>query len=316
MQDRIDIGGFTVCFEEDSSGSLVITEVLGNESRLTIPDMIDTDKGQMIIGSIGKKAFMGKSLLRSISLPGTIKELGDWAFAQCSHLNTFIVRGCKDEVVNIEFGRGVFEDCHLLEAVCIGYEQVDARAIMLGAAVWRLPAAYLFMSPDMGQSSWYESWDRSLRGFLEQRDDEGYTDRVLCGEEDISYDGIGSVDGELLSDGVDYIRETRKRKCHLCLTRLKWDDCLEEISRDIFIEYLKNRDIATSGQEAWIVLKDSFGDNIEYFKLYADIGALKYEDIDAMLEDLGDQHAEAKAFLIKYKKENQSDDDFFDDLVL
>lgn len=325
MQERYNVGGFTLLLEtiqnESVAGtdklSAVVVGIEGSDSRLTIPDCIELGDKCLYVTVIGKKALMGLNMLKHISVPQTVTVLEDWSLAQCIHLETVIIRGKGDtDVTNVNFGRGVFEGCNELSAVCIGYDEVDDKAVLLGAAVWRLPAPYLFKDPDMGKDVWFLSWDKSLASYLDTRDDEGYTNQVLCGEEDISYDGIASVDGELLSDGIDYIRETRKRKCHLCFLRLMADKNLAENYRARYIAYLKDHGIDQKNKEAWLVLKDVFGDDIEYFKLYAKVGCIEDELIDNMLDDLGEQHAEAKAFLIKHKQDNAKADDFFGNLML
>lgn len=317
MRSSINIGGFTAYFEGiDEENVITITEITGNDSRMTLPDFINQNGRELIIKRIGKKAFMGLKQLKAVSLPGTVEMLDDWSFAHCSHLKELVIRPLTDENVNIDFGKGVFEGCNELSSICIGYEESDDKAMLLSAAIWRLPASYLFKDPDIGTPKWCQSWDKSLKSYLEQNNDEGYTDRVLCGEEDISYDGIASVDGELLSDGTNFVRETIMRKCYLCFLRLKASEYLEEEYRNIFIDYLNKHGKGTKGEEAWSVLKDYFGDNIEYFKLYEQSGCLQNDKIDEMLEDLGETHAEAKAFLIKHKQSSGGESAFFSDMFL
>lgn len=316
MKANINIGMMTIEYEADSiTREITITGYSGNDSRLRIPDEIIEGYS---ITSVGKKALMGARSLKEISLPSSIKCFEDWAFASCVHLESLIIRANEEKTsIRPEFGKGVFEGCTELESILLGYEKIDDFAILLGAAIWRLPASYLFKDPDIGTDRWFASWDRSLCNYLNQRDDEGYTDRVLCGEEDISYDGIGSVDGELLSDGTNYIIETRQRKCHLCFLRLKADANLSDENRVIFEEYLRNHSKGMKSQEAWLVLREELRGKMEYVKLFANIGGIQLDYIDDMLLDLGEDYAEVKAFLIQYKQNNNdSDNDIFNGLLL
>lgn len=308
MKSKIIAGGgtFEVNIEDDN---VTVIGYEGNESSIVLAD--DAISGKKIV-AIGKKAFLGVKSIKRISLPGTVQRIDDWAFSGCSHLKSITVRDEK----NVVFGKGVFDNCEELENVLIGYNEPDDISLLLGAAVWRLPAPYLFMDPDIGSSNWINSWDMALNNFLNSKDDEGYTDRVLCGEEDISYDGIGSVDGELLSDGINYLVETRKRKCYLCFLRLKASDGLSYEKREAFIAYLKNHGKGMEGEEAWEVLKDDLKGRIEYLKLYADIGGIEIDRIDDMLASLGEDYAEGKAFLIKYKQDNNNSKDYFQGLML
>lgn len=317
----VKINTFTYTLEPNKDTQYAkITEAKGDGSRAYIPDTVEYEGKSYLIDSIGKKAFMGLKNLKEVSLPGTVKVLEDWCFAQCTHLSHFAIRQFPEEKWqdenNISFERGVFEGCNSMESICLGYEEVDDKALLLGAATYRLSAPYLFQDPELGKMPWFENWDKSLLQFLNSKDDEGSADRVLCGEEDISYDGIGSVDGELLSDGMDYVEETIMRKCYLCFLRLHASENLKVEYQEQFVAYLRERGKGSQTELAWKVLKDSFGDKIEYFKLYQDYGLLEIEKIDEMLEDMGEMYAEAKAFLIGLKQESSDPSNFFDALLL
>lgn len=297
--------------------SVKIAEVKGDCSRIRIPDAVAYEGTEYVITAIGKKAFMGLKNLKEISLPGTVILLEDWSFAQCTHLTSFAVREqplCEPAI--IVFERGVFDGCSDIRSICLGYEVYDDRALLLGAAAYQLPASYLFRDPELGKDAWYENWDKSLVQFLNSPDDEGSTDRVLCGEEDISYDGIGSVDGELLADGTNYVEERIISKCRLCFLRLKASSNLNKKYEDIFVSYLRSRGKGTETECAWKVLRDYYTDNIEYFKLYNNYGLLDIDMVDDMLEDIGEKHAEAKAFLIDIKQKHYSVSDYFSSLLL
>lgn len=310
-KSSINIGGITCLYEiDEDKKEIVICGFEGSDSRVKIPDFLLADK-EYKLTKVGKKAFLGAKFLKEISLPKTVEMFEDWAFAGCNHLERIIIRGdSSNSVIRPTFGKGVFESCEALESILLGYEEEDDFSILLGAAIWRLPAPYLFMDPELGNESWFASWDRSLENYLRQKDDDGYTDRVLCGEEDISYDGIGSVDGELLSDGTNFLIETRKRKCILCFLRLKACLNLSEEKKQIFVEYIKTHN------EAWLVLKDELKGKIEYLKLFAELGGIDISKIDDMLIDLGEDYAEGKAYLIRYKQDNSGGNDFFSNLLL
>lgn len=313
MRNELIIGT-GLAYWEEINGEAVLLEYDGDEARVNVPTYVEKDGRNIPITIIGKKAFMGKLIMKEVSLPATIVKLEDWAFANCSHLELFSVRE-GDGAQKPELGKGVFEGCKMLESIAFGYEKKDDMSVMLAALVWRLPATYLFMDPDVGRLNWYENWDKALVNFLNQKDDDGYTDRVLCGEEDISYDGIGSVDGELLSDGTNYVIETRKRKAVLCFLRLMHSSHLKDIYRTRFVEYILEHNIDKKSKEGWLVLKEELGGKIEYFKLFEAIGGISTELTDAMITDLAGNYAEAKAYLISLKSDAK-EDDFFDKMLL
>lgn len=312
--DKILVGGLTILCNVNGN-EIIITGFEGADSRITIPDIPFADRPECRVTAIGKKAFLGAKFLKEISLPGSVMTFEDWAFASCNNLNSLVIRG-NGTVVRPHFGKGVFENCNELESILLGYEEKDDMSILLGAAIFRLPAPYLFMDPDIGSDSWFESWDKALLSYLASRDDDGYTDRILCGEEDISYDGIASVDGELLSDGTNYVKETKKRKAYLCFLRLNAPKNLADEYRNQYVSYLIEHGKGCGHEEAWEVLKDELKGRIEFLKLYASIGGIKIELIDDMLISLGEEYAEGKAFLIKYKQDNSGSSDFFSGLLL
>lgn len=294
--------------------TIVINDHEGITSRLIIPDVINVSDREYTVSNIGKKAFLGMRSLKHVSIPGTVRYVGDWAFAQCDHLLTMTIR---DNANGLTMGRGVFEDCKRLEAICLGYEEADDLAYLMAAVIYRLPAPYLFASEDMGEESWYKAFDQKLVSYLNTSDDDGYTDRVLCGEEDIAYDDIGSVDGEMPGETSAYIMEVKKRKCYLAFLRLMHDINLSDEKRQTYTEYVKRfKKGSKENESAWLTIKDDMADDIEYFKLYTRLMEPSAEEIDAMLEDLGDQNAEAKVHLIKYKQDNAKDNDPFADMFL
>lgn len=316
MPERVIIGGITYQCEITDNGIALTGFEGGNAriSRVIIPDVIIDSRPELKLTCIGKKAFLGAKSLIEVSLPSTVNTFEDWAFSGCSSLKNVVIRAGKD--VSPTFGKGVFDNCPALENIMLGYEIPDAMSILLSAVTGKLPAAYLFLDPELGHDTWYSKWDMALVNYLNQKDDEGYTNRVLCGEEDISYDGIGSVDGELLSDGVNYYAETRKTKCYLCLLRLMYDYCLDADYRKKFTDYVIEHGKGQATEEAWMVLKDELKGKIEFLKLFSEIGGISVDRVDEMLDDLKEEYAEGKAFLIRYKQEHSLSSDFFDGLLL
>lgn len=317
----IDVSGFTLLYEVNSDKNIDITGYDGASSRLIIPDVISIGDVEYRVSGIAKKAFLGCKGLKLVSLPESVISIGDWSFAQCIHLEELAIRGGKESFASIagriSIGRGAFEDCTKLESICLGYDEPDDLAFLLGSVIWRLPAPYLFNSPSLGNEEWFANWDLKLESYLNLRDDDGYTNQVLCGEEDISYDDIGSIDGEMPGENYAYIMEVKKCKCYLCFLRLMHDMHLSESKRDYFTEYVNRFTIKSKENDsAWQVIRDELGDDVEYFKLYTKITNPDGELIDAMLEDLGDKNAEAKVHLINYKQEMEGASDPFADMFI
>lgn len=308
---KTTVGGFTLIFETKDDEA-VLTGYEGLDAKLEVPALVEENGKKYYVTSIDKKAFLGCKGLRKAYLPNSVKNIGDWAFSLCVHLTKFKVRGDKSQ---IEFGKNVFEGCERLKSIKLN-DNAGKTAYLLAALVNKLPAPLLLRDNDLGSKAWYERFDISLKAFLAQEDIEGYSDRALCGEEDISYDGIGSVDGELLGESKEYLKEVGKNKSDLCFLRLINDENLDKETGETLENYIKAHAFKTENKAAWFLLKEDYPDNIEYLKLYIDITAPNKEETDALLLDMGDSMAEAKAYLIERAGGDKKTDEFFDDLLL
>lgn len=306
----VSCGGFNLlCQLNDEEKTATITGFEGIAAKLAVPDSIyDGDICYRVV-NIGRKAFLGCKGLKEAILPEALEVLDDWAFSQCIHLN-------RVELGNsATFGKNVFEGCSRLEGIYIKGAGEDT-AKLLAAAVYRLPAAYLLGDTDKGSAEWFKRYDLCLKAFLNRDDYEGYSDRALCGEEDISYDNIGSVDGELLGESAAYLREVGKNKAGLALLRLKYSQGAEEGYLEEYRNYVNQHSFGQNKPSAWNAIKEDFKNDMEYFKLYLDITNPSAELIGRMLEDMGSDMAQAKAFLIKRTEGEQKTDAFFGALLL
>lgn len=316
------------------SDYIVITSITGDGSMLKIPETIEVSGVDLKVRAIEKKACLGHKGLTTLELPSTIERVEDWAFAQCDNLKTvcvyesisqkvdkknittetitaeaisdgnhtsinsqFVVGNNQDS--KIRFGRGVFDDCKKIHSISLDGNLQSAMSALLGALPYRLDAEYLLCSDHIGSSDWYENWDQSLCMYLLENDEEGYTNVVLCGEEDIQR----SVS--------EFISDKRKSKSALCMLRLVNDSYLTEESKQKYTEYLLANTKGQEAEDAWYALLEEYGDNLAYYELFANIGAINKENVDAMIVDMADAYPEAKAFVMRYKQENLMDGDIF-----
>jgi hypothetical protein len=137
---------------------------------------------------------------------------------------------------------------------------------------------------------------------LSLRDDEGYHLYVLCGEEDLHF------------DYEEYLEYNREKKSELCMLRLVNDIALNDKDRDILVRYIKDHMSGCESEAALRVLLERHGDEKDYYSLMLDTGAINDENLEAVLNAMGNRHAQMKAFLME--KCNASKDDYFDDLML
>ncbi len=154
-----------------------------------IDGILDLRDSDMTV--LENKAFLSGKMIREVYLPLGLTHIGDWAFAKCSNLRQVTF---ADDFRPGLFGKEVFGGCDELRS--IGFADLDAEtSTLLATCTNKLAYDHLLRSDDIGQKSWFEKWDISLVSKLKSDDAEARMSAALCGEEDISYDGIGSVYG-------------------------------------------------------------------------------------------------------------------------
>ena len=282
--------------------------IVGYEDMGFVLDISDkTD-----IEIIGKKAFLGCKSLKKVFLPGSIKSLSDWSFSKCNNLKSVKI---DLPVESGLFGRGVFEGCEHLKEISFKDAHKDL-SVLLAANVNRLPNEHLLRSEDLGQQGWYEKWDIALMALLNTDDAEGSINTLVCGEEDISTDGIGSVDGEMPGETDDFVKRAAKNKSFLCFLRLMHDSFLKDDKRTLFENYIKARAFGNPKDFAWVTLKEDCEGEVDYYKLYLSIVKPSKDDIKGMVADLSATQVQAKAFLINEAAGNTGESSALDDLML
>ena len=275
--------------------NVCVTGWNGLAGEVTVPEKIEG----LPVTIIGKKAFLSKKNLRRVFLPDTVEQIEDWAFAYCDSL-TQVELPCRE----IRFGRSVFLECGELKSLAV---QGKGRSVaaLLAAAVTTAEAYYLLHVTEAGSEEWLERWDARMLTVLGTADQEGYSKQVLCGEED-----YGST------DLAAYMSGRRKVKVRLLLLRLLYSDCLKPQIREKAQVYLQSHTKGCESEETWQVLLGEHGDDREYYELFAELGCLTEDNLDALLQDIGEDHPEMKAFFLRYKGEKIGYNDFFEELEL
>lgn len=273
----------------------VITGCARGVGELVIPESIE---GLPVTG-IDKKAFLSRKQLRAVRLPDTLEYVGDWAFAFCDRLERVEFGNRK-----ISFGKTVFLDCAGLRFLQIrGREEADA--VLLAAAVTLCDAPYLLDVQETGSGEWLAKWDARMLTLLHTPDSEGYSRQVLCGEED-----YGSTDLNA------YLSERRKGKVRLALLRLLYPKGLgEETGRELK-SYLLAHTKGCKGEETWQIILGEHGNERAYYEMFVKLGCVHRENIEGILQDIGDKEPEMKAYFLRYQQEYLGYGDFFADLAL
>lgn len=287
--------------EERDRRTVRITRFQGNSSRLKVPDEIE---GLPVV-RIDRKAFLSRKNLRRVVLPSTVEEVGDWAFAYCDHLSEVAL-----PYKEIRFGKAIFMECGGLQRVLTepqASEQPEKEfpAELLAAAVTRMDAAYLLDIEAAGTEEWLGKWDARLFTLLHTSDQEGYSKQVLCGEED-----YGST------DLTAYMSGRRKEKVRLILLRLLFSQGLAAKFRQELESYLLAHTKGKDSEEAWQVILAEHGTHREYYSLFASIGCVTEENLNDILEDIGENFPEMKAYFLRFREETCNSADFFEGLEL
>lgn len=290
-----------------TEGKVMVVGYHGRDIALTVP--VDIDGAPVTI--IGKKAFLGARELKELVLPEYVNIIQDWAFASCRSLEIITLPGRE-----IEIGQGIFKDCVKLsriittegmrtepDAVKLDKTGADeAVSYLFAAAMSKLDAFYLFSPEAAGSEGWLEQWDARMLSLMEREDTDGFSKMLLCGEED-----YGSRDNDL----DYYIEQQRRFKVRLAMLRLMNDIGLKSDMRELLIAYLQSHKKGEESEETWKVVLEEYGDERKYYQFLLDNDCITRENIDAVLEDMGERHTEMKAFLINYKNTDFKKEDAF-----
>ena len=285
----------------DKDKYAVITDADKKLGEINIPRAIDGYE----VRKVGRKAFLSCKGLRRVALPAGIESIGEWAFAFCDDLvRVELVRG------KINLGKGVFKNDKKLREIIVtdpdgtlaDADKDAAIACLLAAAPVIMDAEYLLDIENAGSNEWLDKWDTKLEHILGLKDDEGYHLYVLCGEEDLHF------------DYEEYLEYNREKKSELCMLRLVNDPALKDEDKKRLALYLNDHTIGCVSEAALRVLLDRHGDEREYYRLMLDIGVINDSNLEAVLNMMGDRHAQMKAYLMEHCV--MAKPDYFDELML
>lgn len=278
---------------------IVITGMNGNDECLFIPDFINDDGDEIPVRIIGKKAFMSCKI-REVWLGKNIVTVEDWAFAYCESL---AVVSCDKKDVSVTFGRGVFDGCKRLNRLCIGaYE--EPLPYLMAMTVRMLKTDEFIKADTENIKLWYERLDGKITEIINAPDDEGYYNNMLGGEEDISKTREGYAVEQILF------------KLELAVERLIFDEGIDASIRQGYVDYICLHMEGCPACLTWKLVKEKYADSLKHFRLLTDIGAINDQNIDTLLDDLGEGYGEIKAYLIKHKQEKDGGKNVFSQFEL
>lgn len=277
------------------SDTAAVTGYEGRDASLVIPESVD---GYPVVW-VGKKAFLSCKTLREIRLPECLAGIGDWAFAYCAGLAVVTLPYRR-----LEVGQGVFKECTALSQIrnCREGQENGDVAFLLAATVGTLDAFYLFDPENAGTENWIAGFDARVAAQMALADNEGFSKMLLCGEED-----CGSRD----TDVGYYMEQKRRSKVRLAMLRLFHDYGLTEALREELTQYLLAHVKGCESEETWRVILEEHGDEKRYYELLTELGGVSRENFQAMMEDMGERHAEMKAYLMRYHDGLRKKEDAF-----
>lgn len=199
----------------------------------------------------------------------------------------------------IHSGAEAAGDCGCI--ICDGTEV----SRLLAVAATKMEDPHLFRIEEAGTVEWLKKWDARMMVLMHEDDNEGYDKQVLAGEEDYER-----------TDRVRFRNLKRQGKVRLALLRLLHPCGLADEIREELETYLRAHTKGCQFEETWEVVLHEFGDDKDYYELFAKLGCVTEDNFDGLLQDIGDDHTEMKAYLMRYKEENLGYRDFFDELSL
>lgn len=304
MEMHYEDGAGTSLSYQKKDDHIVITGCQAKATIAEIPELLE----ELPVIEIAKKAFLGCKRLRMVRLPKMVTAIGEWAFGFCSALEEIYL-----PKRNISFGQGCFHKDRALRRIyleatgqdsLVQAEMQEQTASLLAATVKLLHTEYLLEPAEAGSAEWLAKWDLTMRTFLAVPDEEGYQKMVLCGEEDLS----ANLD--------EYLADRRRKKAEVCFIRLMNPQGLNSQDRELLTDYLKMHQKGCESEAAWETVLMEHGDEKEYYSLLLELGCVTGENLELMLTDMGDRHAEMKAYLINGQNTNKENHDFFGALSL
>ena len=285
---------------EIAGGTVAVTGYSGRDTELEIPDEME---GCPVVW-MGKKAFLSNKMLRKIILPKNLVGIGDWAFAYCGKLESVAL-----PYRQVEMGQGVFKECGRLVRIENRHDGEGSRDLpwLLAAAVNHLDAFYLFDLENVGTQSWLARWDARAKTLMSLEDSDGFSKMLLCGEED-----YGSRENDL---GY-YMEQKRRGKVRLAMLRLMHDYGLGEAFARSLKEYLLSHIKGCETEETWRVVLEEHGDDKSYYEFLTELGGVTEENFTDLMEDMGQQHTEMKAYLMRYHDSLRGEKDAFSQFCL
>lgn len=263
--------------------SIWITGYEGFGGTLHIPERIEGCK----VTKVERKAFLNHPGLRRITVPDTVDEIGDWAFAGCRGLEEIRISGKE-----LQLGSRIFQKCVKLRHIFFpGISEACARLLAATAVV--LEAEYLLSPVQAGNPEWYRRLDGRILDIIREPEEEALKELVYCAEEDMQAKQEACLSGQM------------KKKAGIVLLRLLHRENLSEDMADGFITFLRQAVQNGHGAALWETIKEGCRERFAWCDILLDTGIINEENLDSVRQSFGVEEVELKACLLQKWQERE-----------
>lgn len=286
---------------------MIYRQYTGNDRHV----VLSSDENDPIT-TIGAKAFLSCKKIETLSLPASVTVIEDWGLAHMHNLTELEMPANP-----IRFGKKVFLDC--LKLCCIRlfpdnsgnpglpFFMANVAAVFENAAL----LDPVWAASETGHISWMKAYDSHLLSYLAADD--------LTGFEPIFYGWVNDEDADVFQK-PSFLQKRRYHKVNLTFQRLAYPMYLADADRKILQSYLCDHmpwgQKASAHTAVWDFLPEHYSQDIQYYHLLEEAGALIPEHIPDLVEHLSSASPEVIAWLLRYQQQNREECDFFDSLAL
>lgn len=277
----------------------------GNDTRVILPDAVE---GRPLT-TIGAKAFLSCRNVEKLTLPYSLEQVEDWAFAHMKGLEE-LVFPAKD----IVFGKKVFLGCNSLKRIIIAganrqYEGIPYFLAAVATVMEDAPLRLWLAADEEGQWKWLEEYDRMLEQYLARPDTYGFEPAF------IGWFNVEDVDDQQEA----YIRKQRQQKTGLVFQRLLYPAHMTESMRQKLTDYLLGRQeeaIPALILELFVNPDTDYGNHVCYLRIWQEIGGFEIYSPELLLERMPYADPEVRAFLMESRLSRENVHGFFETLDL
>lgn len=273
--------------------------------------------------TIEKKKYLGRNDLTEIIIPSDVEMIENWAFAQCKNLSRVALS------TNVSsMGKDIFLDCTNLKQIHVYKagepdedkifelinEKDECLSEMTAVAFTVFDESELKNIKEVGEKTWLDKWDEACSSYISRDDGYGFSPFLAGGEEDY-------VDKE--NNYEYYCHIIRVKKVKLILMRLFSEKHynLEKETKENFVRYLKENmegDHAlgmTCGEACEVLVKTRYEID-KYYKIYEENNIINSDNIEEIIKYTPDDNIELKALLLRFRNNNMTKQNIWDNLEI